>query len=125
MDGDTVELRMKDRKDAVVIPMTLVQRLEVSRGKKSHWIAGALAGAGGGLALTALYCNDPPLGGKCDSGEWAHTAAFFGGIGAAGGALIGAVIRTDRWTTVPPNTLTLSVSPAPGRGVALAMRLSF
>jgi len=102
-----------------------VAKLEVVRGKKSHWLAGALAGAGGGLALTALYCNDPPLGDTCDSGEWAGTAAFFGGIGAASGALVGALIRTDRWETVPADGLKVSVSPVPGHGLALALRLTF
>lgn len=102
-----------------------VAKLEVARGKKSHWLAGALAGAGGGLVLAAVYCSNPPLGDTCDSGEWAGTAAFVGAIGAASGALVGALIRTDRWVTVPADKLAVSVGPVPGQGLAFAVRVAF
>jgi hypothetical protein len=99
-----------------------IAKVEVVRGKKSHWLAGAVAGAAGGLVLTALYCGN----GWCDeSGEWAGSAAFFGGIGAAGGALVGVLIRTDRWQDVPSEGLKVGVRPMRGRGLALTLRLSF
>ena len=102
-----------------------IAKFEVVRGKKSHWLGGAVAGAAGGLVLAMLFCNEPPLGGSCHSSERVRTAAFFGGIGAAGGALVGVLIRTDRWENVPADGLKVGVSPVPGRGLALTVRLRF
>jgi hypothetical protein len=103
-----------------------IATLEVARGKKSHWVAGSLVGLLGGVALTAAYCVHPsPFGGECSSGDYVAVGALFGGIGAASGALVGLLIRTDRWTAVPADRLNVSVSPVPGHGLSLTLRLSF
>ena len=103
-----------------------IVKLEVARGKKSHWMAGSLVGLLGGLALTAAYCTNPsPFGGECSSGDYAAVGALFGGIGAASGALVGVLIRTDRWKAVPADRINVGVRPVSGHGLGLTVRLSF
>jgi hypothetical protein len=107
----------------VEVPRFRIAKLEVLRGSKSRWGIGALIGAGAGVLL-GLVASNPPSSAdhfQVDGGA----VAVCGAVGAAGGALVGAVLRTDRWTTVPGDTVTLGIGPVSGRGVALAMRVSF
>jgi hypothetical protein len=107
----------------VEVPRSRIAKLEVMRGSKSRWGIGALIGAGAG-ALLGVVASNPPSSAdhfQVDGGA----VAVCGVVGAAAGALVGAVLRTDRWTTVPGDTVTLSIGPVSGRGVALAMRVSF
>jgi hypothetical protein len=103
------------------VPRSRISKLEVTRGRRSRWGIGVVIGAGAGLGVVAS--NPPSSADRFQVNGGA--VAVSGAIGAASGALVGAVLRTDRWTTVPGGTMTLSIRPASGRGVALAMRVSF
>ena len=96
-----------------------VMKLEVARGKKSHWKVGALVGVAAGVAL----------GGACNSGDtYCEGVPFFlvaVGAGGATGAGLGALIRTTRWETMPPERSTVGVTPVPGRGFRVTARLRF
>jgi hypothetical protein len=97
----------------------LIARLEVLRGSRSRWRAGAAVGVACGLALTVGYCNNF----RCSSGAWAGSAAFLGGIGGGASALIGSTLRTDRWEEVRGYEIGVSTSSVPrGLGLALTLR---
>jgi hypothetical protein len=123
VDRETVTVVSRDDGTRVGVSRSQIAKLEVVRGEKSHWGTGALIGAGAGVLLGVVASNPPSSadGFQVDGGA----VAVCGAVGAAGGALVGAVLRTDRWTTVPGDTVTLSIGPVPGRGVALAMKVSF
>jgi hypothetical protein len=107
----------------VGVPRSRIAKLEVAKGQKSHWGVGALIGTGVGVLLGVLASNPPSSASEfqVDAGA----VAVCGAVGAAGGALVGALVRTDRWTTVPRDAVTLTIGPVHGPGVALAVELSF
>ena len=77
-----------------------IEDLELSLGRKRHWlkglVAGALAGAGLGFAypVDPQDCHRASSENFCSRGEAVGGAAMvFGGIGAG----IGALVRTERW----------------------------
>ena len=107
---------------SVGVPRSGIAKLEVTRGRKSHWVTGALIGAGWGVGVGVLFSNPPSSADHFSIDTGALAAGVV--MGATLGALIGAVLRTDRWTTVP-GAATLRIGPVPGRGVALSMRVSF
>jgi len=90
-----------------------ITRFELSAGSKSHWlvgmgiglVAGGVAGAIAGAGICA------------DSDEWSATScAVLGGavLGAAGmalGALIGTLVRSERWTQHPLEEVRIGVQP--------------
>lgn len=104
------------------LDLSAITRLEVSRGRKSHWLAGLLVGAAAGAAFGAYACSGSGL--DCSEGETAPAIAYLGAIGAASGALVGALIRTTRWETTSPERLVVGVVPVRGRGLGLSVRLS-
>jgi hypothetical protein len=119
-DATTLTLATDDSDAPRRLDLSAITRLEVSRGRKSHWLAGLLVGGAAGAALGAYYCS----GMNCNDGETAPAIAFFGAIGAASGALVGALIRTTRWETASPERLVVGVVPVRGRGLGLSVRLS-
>jgi hypothetical protein len=123
VDSETLTIVSEDDDRRVEVPRSRITKLEVVKGKKSRWAIGALVGAGAGVLLGVVASNPPSSADQfqIDGGA----VAVCGAVGAAGGALVGAVLRTDRWTSVPADTVTLSIGPVPGPGIALAMRVSF
>lgn len=114
--------------------LSAVQRLEISRGRRSYWLVGAgtgfLVGAGatyvvlhtgGSTALCDRSANQDALA----SGECLGLTALGGLVGAGLGALVGGLIRTERWEDSPLERLRLTVRPRPGHGAALAVTLVF
>lgn len=47
------------------------------------------------------------------------------GVYAGAGALIGHAVKRDDWKPVSPHGLDVAAAPTKGRGVSLAVRLSF
>lgn len=90
--------------DATVIARGSVRRLEVSAGRKSHWLTGAgiglLVGAGVG-AIAASGSDGCGNIGPLDASCTLAIAGVGGAIGTPLGALVGAMVRTDRWRVVP------------------------
>ena len=105
------------------LPRSSIATIEVARGTRSRWKGGALVGAGWGVGLGLLLSNPPSSATEfsVDGGALAAGIA----AGAAMGALVGAMRKTDRWITVPPGAIALSIQPARGQGVNLAMTVSF
>jgi len=106
----------------VQVPRAHVTKLEVARGKKSHWLAGALAGAAVGLVVGAAACSALQCQGP---GSETQSVAMTTFLGTATGALVGTLIRTDHWVTVPHTALEARVESSSGQSLRLSVRLSF
>ena len=99
--------------DTLSVPVDLMARLEVSRGGKTN--AGKGAGIGlllGGVAgwVIGHVSRDPECAPYCIYYDVA--GVMFGGLGGlVAGALIGRLIKTDRWVDVPLDRLGVSLGP--------------
>ena len=111
-------------------PVSGMSRIEVSRGSRSRWRAGAvtgfLVGAGGTFALLNRGDSTNP----CDSsanqdamgmGACVGLAALGGAAGAGVGALIGKLIRTEDWQRIPADRLRVSLGPRAGLELRVAL----
>ena len=85
------------------VPRQLLTQLDASGGRRGHLLAGVLVGAVVG-AVAGLIAISPE--GTCTgSGDYGAVCrgvvAFSVGAGAALGALVGTLVRTERWVPVP------------------------
>ncbi len=108
-------------------PLDSVTRLDVSRGRKSNTIKGALWGLlGGGAAgaMTGALCDWGPFV-DCGSARMIGTGAGIGGAtGLVIGAGLGAMIISERWEEVPLDRLRVSFAKH-REGFALGLSVSF
>jgi hypothetical protein len=103
LNQDRIWLRPA-RQSATPIPLSQVQRMELSQGRKpalgKGLAFGALSGAAVGGALWLAFISGDPY--DENKGLW---AAVFLGSGVVGGALAGAglslILARDRWEVVP------------------------
>ena len=116
--------------DTAECPLASVTRLDVSIGRKSHILLGAGIGlATGALFGAVVYCRE-----GCvireepeDTGD-DFTPAFaflFGALGGAAGGIAGHFIKTDRWTEVPLERLSVSLTPKRDGRFALGFSVRF
>ena len=103
-------------------PREAISRLEIATGKKRHWLAGLVIGAAAGVAMGFAMDVDSSRcefddNYFCSRGE---ALAASGGMLAALGAGIGALVKSDVWIPVALDTL----GPPPARvgRVAPALR---
>ena len=103
--------------DTTAMPVRSIARLELSRGRRSvgggALLGGAIGaglGAAGTLAWVASSCfkSSTSTGGNCPTG--ASAAGIILGGGAAG-ALVGVLVRPERWARVGWTGLRASVGP--------------
>lgn len=128
LSPDTLVLREGSAATLQVIPLDSIQKLEYSRGLRSHSLAGAAMGFVGGAVLgwavksneKVPECQDFPCL------DFDKTFAPIGGalVGALGGTLvgaaIGAAIRTERWEVIPMPSWKAGLRPGTG-GLALSL----
>jgi hypothetical protein len=89
------------------VPRDLVSQLERSEGYRGYAGRGFVIGAGVGL-VGGLIAISSGNGSACrGSGDYGALCAFFVGISTVGGGalglLVGALVRTERWTPVFPD----------------------
>ena len=108
------------------IPRAAVTRLEWSRGRRGNVAKGVLWGAL--ISGTVLAV----VGGKegCEGGKMSECLASSfvvgAGLGALGGAGVGALIRTEDWGDVPIAPIAnVRVRMAPNGGVAIRVALTW
>ena len=106
------------------LPIDVITRLEVIRGRKGRTAEGAIIGAGfmGSLMSLAAISACGQL--SCSAGAVVRKVGFAAAIGAGIGALIGSAFTGDRWEEVPLGQLRVSVVPQrDGRfGLGLSVR---
>jgi hypothetical protein len=106
--GDTALLKLPD--DSVhAVPIDAESRIAVSAGRHGGALAGLLVGfalgAAGGKAGADALCNGIGFG-SGDCGGAALTGGAAGGLALGGvGAAIGSGFHSERWITVPPDSL--------------------
>jgi hypothetical protein len=91
------------------IPLSDLAKLEISRGKKGHWLAGTLIGTGAGVVAGLIIAQnstadvDPEnwFSGMAEPMEDAGIVAISGLSGMVIGAVIGGLIKTEKWEEVP------------------------
>jgi len=99
-----------------------ITRLELNRGRKSHALSGAGIGLIVGVVVGVVWgkqagCDED----MCVTGG----AAVGGGGGALLGAVIGSLVRTERWAVIPLDHIRLGFTPDIGRGLRLKASLGF
>jgi len=114
--------------------LNALTRLEVSRGRKSHSLAGAgvgfLVGAGATFALlhsggSTSLCDRSANQDALNSGECIGLTALGGLAGAGVGAVVGALLRAERRQDIPVERLRVGAAPQPGSKFGLAFAVSF
>jgi len=92
---DTLYLRITDSLGTLAIPRRLVRRLQISRGVPSRMESAARMGLqmGAVYALLALIIPDDNNGSLTRS----EAVLVSGGVGLAGGAIVGALFPVERW----------------------------
>jgi hypothetical protein len=107
-----------DSSDVWWVSVDDIEKLEVSRGRKSNWKTGmwvgTLGGGAIGLLAGAAACEDS-LFSKGECVAMSATAGMLVGIPL--GTLLGALIKTERWVQV-------SVAPR-GGGVTLGVSVPY
>lgn len=106
---------------ATAIAVNTLSRLEISKGLRSNAGKGALIGGGigllvgGGMSIIA--------GSTVDTEVTSNDYLVFTGLvtvgGAGVGALIGALIKSERWEEYPLDSLRLGIVPRGGGGFQL------
>jgi hypothetical protein len=114
--------------DPLGLPLTSIEKFEVSRGRKSNILKGAGLGvlfgfAAGAVIITAACAVDP-----C---PWTTAEGVVGAgtIGAGLGLLIGvsagASSSGELWEPVPLDELRVTIAPHPRGGLAVSVSVAF
>ncbi len=116
--GDSLLLSVPDR-GPVALPLAAVQRIEVSRGTRGKTAVGALVGLAVGTVATAVFlatfCNDPDT--LCASDEHVRAFAVIALPATGVGAIVGTLVRSERWERVAPERFALGGAAPLGVGL--------
>ena len=124
IDADTLIV------DSTRVAVQSVRKLEVSTARRSHWRLGAgigfLVGASAGVIAVAssgedVFCGELASGAQCVL----LGAGFLGAVGIPVGAIVGALVRTDRWQEVPLDRLSIRALPQRDGTLSLMVSLHF
>lgn len=124
-DGARVAV-LRTPADTAIIPLTAIDRLDVSQGRRSNALrgarTGALVGAGVGLALgIAALAEEEDSFFDYGAEVVPLSAVGVGFVGGTIGLLVGALSSSEQWT---PAGMVITVRPAP-EGVSLGAILEF
>jgi hypothetical protein len=93
----------------------------VSRATGTGALVGGIVGGAAAALFAAGFCNDPDT--LCEADEYLRIGLLIGGPPLAAGAIIGTLIRRERWVAVPVESLRLRLGVGPG-GLQLGFRLT-
>lgn len=120
--ADEIVLRPQDAAGPLRVDLAQLESLDVARGRRSHWLKGAVIGLGTGTLLFGLaggtICGTYGDNTGCPF-DW-NLGRLFGLIGGVVttpvGALAGLAFRTDRWERVHERKPKVSLVIAPAKG---------
>jgi len=114
--SDDSSVTVLSRSSTLQIDRDKIERVQRYQGEHRNWKRGALIGAGVGLTFGLLI---EAVGSM--EGESTHGAAALSLTICAGGfgALIGGLIKTDDWKTLPVESLNVSLGRESGIGLTL------
>lgn len=109
----------------IALPWQEIQELHRNRGSGNRALAGTLVGGGLGAAFATLFavafCGDADT--SCQADEVALVFAVFALPPAGAGALIGSLLRYEKWERVPLVQPGLVVRRLEGRGIGIGLQL--
>ena len=120
-DEESLTVAGDGSKVPAVIRRSDVTRLEVSRGRHSAAVLGALGGA---VVLGALSYPAWQACGDCSGSPPAAMVIGFGVGGGLIGALIGNLITSERWHEVAVSSVQIGIAPSVGPGGRLGLSLT-
>ena len=108
------------------VPWVNVERLDVSLGKSGNVGKGALIGLGAGVLVGIVVAQNDCEGSsfvfESETECTGFAALAHGVIGLAGGALVGAFVKTERWKEVDTDPQITLALPKRGIGARLQVR---
>lgn len=129
LTSDSLVVQLIEPWERLALPLDSVARLEVYQDRRANTAQGAAAGGVAGFFVGLVVGMDKKA--ECEEqgkwmcgvegGGWA-TAGLMGG--AAVGALVGSLIKTDRWEEVPLDRLRVYIAPHPN-GFAAGLTVRF
>lgn len=129
IDATALHLTLEDG-GSLSVPRDALRSIDVSAGRRSHWVRGAGIGALAGLVLSSTMAIIGASEGDAEltSLDNAMYGAFIL-VTTAGGAVVGgitgALIRTERWEPVSPAGVQWGVGPTLDGGIGFAVALRF
>ena len=121
-DSERLTLSAEDSGNQVALARPNITRLEISRGRKGHAVMGLLLGTV--LGLSAIALKDAGCGPDCEKPSTGFVVGAVAG-GALVGAGIGAMVRSERWESLPWAVGQARRSAAPISGPNLRVTLRF
>jgi hypothetical protein len=122
-----------DRGETLVLAISTLTRLEVSRGQKSRAGTGGIVGLVGGAAVGVLIgtasidADCEILSPDCDVNKnlesFALAAVAGGVVGYGVGVLLGSIVKVDRWEEVPLSWLRVRLAPGRRGGFSVGLRV--
>ena len=124
---DTVRLGPEGEHAASRVAVSTIEGIDVSRGQHSNVGKGAVWGGaivgGMGLITGVALASDQGSLVSITGGEAVELTVASTALGAGVGALIGSLVRSEKWEAVPLSTL--QVAPVSLNRVAITLSLSF
>lgn len=129
LKADTLVLDAEDRVATLEVPLSLVKKVEVSRGQTSNAGRGALKGGLIGAGIGAVLGSAAWMGSDSDDfikigpEAVAVGAGVLGAVGAFAGLLIGSTTVSDHWEEVPLNEIYVGPSSVDHDGIEVSVAL--
>jgi hypothetical protein len=126
IDDESLLLDTDDHRP-LKVPRQGITQLELSTGRKGHARTGLIVGAviGGALGATvpldAMCTQTQIAAGESSCASRGALIATFAVADGAAGALIGHLIKGDRWSAVPQNAFRVALGPTRGKGAQLTL----
>ena len=116
---------LTEPRSRLLVPFGAITQLDVSVGRKGHLPQGLLLGSVGGGSIGALAGTQVDCSGYEQGLCMAYLGAIGAGVGAILGGVIGAAIRTERWTEVRIDRARLSIGAVSEYRLGLGLAFPF
>ena len=128
--GDSLVIRPDNGDTMVVIPVMLVQRLQVSQGSRSNategFGGGMVVGASVGVVLALMDQSEKHRGANSRAEQAVQAGGVVGFLGGMIGLLGGSIVRTEYWKTVSSGEGRLRISATSTKsGIGLGGQFSY